>query len=416
MNKSIPKPQSFGVKTILSQGTNHTTTLIFQLVASIFIARNLGPIGLGELAIIQTIIILIKPILDTGTRGYLIRELINHPNRNEQFQWANASNKLSTKVTLYILVLVLITLLIGAIFHSYPISTESQNQSIFNPQLWAYCLGFVILSNIFEKKGYTQLLLLSNIREYLKRNLVINVGSALIKILAAITIESKDLLIASFFTAMGLEYLVKGAWNNTDLKIKDKADRKIKLLEKEKKLFREAIKLLPSELSLATEGQIPKIWLPNLGDTVLGNFSVAQKNGIILRTLTRISHDADIENPTLKVGIKYAILGAIISALAAPLIPIVYGSEFSDATYYAYLLIAPGALTLLGSKVSTQLIRTSKTGAAARINILGVLVSIILCWLLIPPHGVLGAAIAISIGWTLQISLGVFVLKKNKAQ
>lgn len=414
-------PNAFGVATILSQGTNHGAILIFQLVSSIFVARNLGPSALGELAIIQTIIILLKPILDAGTRGYLIRELILSPNKSTQLQWARAGESISTKVSLYVLLIIVFVLLILPCIPQAPYL-----QLPINELLWGYCLGFVIFANLFEKKGHSQILLLTNIKSYLKRNLIINVASSMLKLLGALTIESKPLLIGFFFTTIGLEYFAKGLWNKIDLKKDNKPNNKpnnkpkneTALLKPKKiKLFKEAIKYLPSELSLASEGQVPRIWLANLGDPIgstLGNFSVAQKNGIVMKTLNKISHDNDITNPSLKTGLKYATLGAVISALTAPLIPLLYGKDFSDATYYAYILIVPGFLTLIGSKISNKLIRQSMTGAASKINILGVLMSLALCWLLIPPYQVAGASIALSIGWLTQISLGLWLLNPNK--
>jgi O-antigen/teichoic acid export membrane protein len=423
-NKNCQGPQGFEPKTIITQAQNHGITLILQLVSSIFIARNLGPASLGELALIQTLILLVKPLLDTGTKGYLIREFVKDNQIASQLQWAKAATRVSTKTSIIILAIVgLLSTLLSTttLLLPYGGAQNALPKFLSNPQtplLWGYCLGFVVLSNIFEEKGYAQLLLLKDIKKYLYRNLVVSSSSSVLRVALALTISSHTLLIALFFTTMGLEHIVKGIWNKAAIK---KYNSNSPLMpkvcsKKEKILLKESINHLPSELSLGAEGQIPKLLLSNLGGEMLGNYTVAQKNTIISKTLNRMSHDNDLHNPSIKVGVKYALLAAILSILTPPLIPILYGEGFKDAVLYAYLLILPSILTIVGAKITTKLIKQSMTTAASKINIIGVTISALLCIALIPNYNVWGAVLGLSTGWIIQISLGVWLLKYNKAR
>jgi O-antigen/teichoic acid export membrane protein len=412
--------QGFEPKTIITQAQSHGLTLILQLVSSIFIARNLGPTNLGELALIQTLILLVKPLLDAGTKGYLIREFVKDTQITTQLQWARAATRVSTKTSMIVLVVVwLLSTLLSTANMLVPEGTQNDLPKILsNPQiplLWGYCLGFVVISNIFEEKGYAQLLLLKDIKRYLYQNLIVNSGSSILKVALALTIGSPTLLIALFFTTMGLEHIVKGVWNRQAIK-KYNNDTLIPgtCSKKEKILLKESINHLPSELSLGAEGQVPKLLLSNLGGDMLGNYTVAQKNTIISRTLNRMSHDNDLHNPSIKVGVKYALLATVLSMLTPPLIPILYGEEFKDAVLYAYLLILPGVLTIVGAKITTKLIKQSLTTAASKINIVGVTVSALLCIALMPSYNVWGAVLGLCTGWIIQISLGVWLLRYNK--
>jgi O-antigen/teichoic acid export membrane protein len=403
LKRNIPK--AFGLKTFAYHGYNHGLALIFQLVASIFVARNLGPYGLGELAIIQTILILLKPLLDVGTKSYLLRELVESPTIESQLEWGQIANKISTTFSLIILSISIFAIL----------TLEQLIPSIVKPDLWIYCISFVAICNIFEHKGYTQILLLKDTKAYLTKNLFINIVSATTKLLGALTIESPNLLIALFFTATGVEHLLRGLFNKIELQSQINTCKLIeKSNEKSKRLLKESLHHLPSEIALTSETQLPRMWLAGIDNSTLGNFSVAQKNGIIFRTINKISHDSDLINPSLKVGVKYATLGTFLSAIAAPIIPYVYGSSFANATYYAYLLIPYGFLTIVGSKVFYKLIRNSMTKSATRINILGFVISLVLCSSLMPTYQVVGATIALSTSWIIQICLGLWLLKKNK--
>lgn len=414
-----PAAKAFGLKIILNQGSNHAIILCLQLVASIFIARNLGPQGLGELAIIQAVLLLFKPLTELGTRNYLTREIVNSQNINTKINWVKAADSLSKKCTLLSLGLLSIVTLVAYILKTtYP---ENVVNNLFDPSLWMVCFLIVMLGSYCETKGQSQLMLLQNINRVLKRNLYINITCAFFKVLAAITILSKELLIIVYFLTVALEYLLKAIDNNYYLKKlpintlnPNSLGAGVTLRKKQALLFKESLKYLPNELTINAESQVPKIWLSSQGNEVLGNFSVAQKHGIVIKTLNKLSHDNDMENPKMMVALKYATLGAVLSAITVPLIPYVYGADFTSATYYAYLLIIPGFLSVIGSKLLAKLIAHNQTSIASRVNILGFITLLVFCSLLIPSYGVAGVAIALSMGWLTQICLGLALFREHK--
>jgi hypothetical protein len=405
-----------GLKTFLYQGTNHAITIAFQLLAIIFVARNLGPSGLGQLALIQTIYILLRPIAEIGTRGYLIREFLNNPQNSRS--WAISANKLNLKISLIVLTIFLVTL--GILD-----TTKAEWLNKWNAQLnlWAICLSAVLISAPLELKGYSQLLLKLDLKTLLRRDLLTSVGSSLLKLGGALYIENPSFLIIFVFLTMSLESIARGGWNyyffnkgktspNQLCQFK-KSDRSGQSGQ-QTQLLLEGLKYLPSELSLTSEGQIAKLWVNSLGGATLGNFSIAQKQNIIFKTFNRMCHDNDLEAPKIKLAVKYGLVACIASACIAPLIPYIYGQDFKDASLYAYLLIVPNFLALVGSKVSSKLIRASMTTSASRSNMMGLAITISLCFYLVPTLGVLGACLAMSLGWIGQIVLGIYLLKTHK--
>jgi O-antigen/teichoic acid export membrane protein len=95
------------------------------------------------------------------------------------------------------------------------------------------------------------------------------------------------------------------------------------------------------------------------------------------------------------------------------IIPYITGTEYSSAFTYM-LLLAPGILIFISSKIITKLYSASgEVHWTSKITIFGSIISVVCYLLLIPPYGPYGAAIASSIGY-ISISLaGIYLMHKH---
>lgn len=113
----------------------------------------------------------------------------------------------------------------------------------------------------------------------------------------------------------------------------------------------------------------------------------------------------------LRVSLWLPAAGALATAALAPvLIPIVFGEEFTRATWPLELLL-PGIVAAGVVRVcSAALIARGQTSAMWKLTALALVVNLALCMLLIPSFGASGAAVASSVAYTM---LGFMLLHRT---
>ena len=89
----------------------------------------------------------------------------------------------------------------------------------------------------------------------------------------------------------------------------------------------------------------------------------------------------------------------VLIAVALPLVPLVYGPDFSDAVVLGFILL-PGVLLLgIANILGTLIVALGRPGVLLRIALLVTPVTIALYVVLIPAMGAEGAALASSISY-----------------
>lgn len=140
----------------------------------------------------------------------------------------------------------------------------------------------------------------------------------------------------------------------------------------------------------------------SLGDTI-SHFSFSL--GTVVFPMSSSQSDENAAELTLKAA-RVALLLTIISALGlailAPfLITNLYGSEYKDALSALWILL-PGLVALAWVRVISQYINgRGKPGYTTVAFFASALITVVLDFALIPPYGILGAAIASTIAYIL---------------
>lgn len=107
--------------------------------------------------------------------------------------------------------------------------------------------------------------------------------------------------------------------------------------------------------------------------------------------------------------------GAVIWALAPPIVNLLYGPQFAPAAEGIRLLL-PGIVALSGGKIlANDLAGQGKPGYNTIIALLTLVVTVTLDLVLIPHYGLLGAAVTTSVAYTVQLTLVLYAHKHESA-
>lgn len=150
-------------------------------------------------------------------------------------------------------------------------------------------------------------------------------------------------------------------------------------------------------------------WIPtnSVGSVLYNKIAVATKTGDL---------DAAISTFAMMHRILFwlAFLGLIaFIPFSFILIPLIYGEEFINSVL-PFLLLLPGTLTMISTKLLTKLFTASgKISITNRVQIYSSIIGISLYALLIPLMGLKGAAIATSVGYTIGALFSSYYFKKQ---
>lgn len=161
----------------------------------------------------------------------------------------------------------------------------------------------------------------------------------------------------------------------------------------------------------------------------LGNYSIAVMLSELIWIIptalgqviyNRIAGDKDntasleLVKKTHRIVLSFLLLCTLIAALLGPcLIPFVYGNDFHGAIL-PFLVLLPGTLIMVSTKLLAKLFTASGHIAVTnKVQIISSIVSIILYLVLIPRMGILGAAIAATIGYIIGAVVFWYFYKKT---
>jgi|GEM_PF-1179639 len=118
-----------------------------------------------------------------------------------------------------------------------------------------------------------------------------------------------------------------------------------------------------------------------------------------------------------RILLSFLLLCTFAAAIVGPyIIPFVYGSEYSGAIL-PFLVLLPGTLIMVSTKLLAKLFTASGHIAVTnKVQIISSIVSIVLYIILIPQMGILGAAIAATIGYTIGAVAFWYYYKKTYSE
>jgi len=164
----------------------------------------------------------------------------------------------------------------------------------------------------------------------------------------------------------------------------------------------------------------------------LGNYSIAVMLSELIWILpmalgqviyNRVAGDSnqaanlELVKKTHRILLSFLLLCTLFAALVGPhIIPFVYGNDFSGAIL-PFLVLLPGTFIMVSTKLLSKLFTASGHIAVTnKVQIISSIVSIILYLTLIPRMGILGAAIAAAIGYTIGAVVFWYYYKKTFAE
>ncbi len=122
----------------------------------------------------------------------------------------------------------------------------------------------------------------------------------------------------------------------------------------------------------------------------------------------------ELVKKTHRIMLSFLLFCTFLAALVGPyVIPFVYGSDFSGAIL-PFLVLLPGTLIMVSTKLLSKLFTASGHIAVTnKVQIISSIVSIALYITLIPRMGILGAATAATIGYTIGAIVFWYFYKKT---
>ncbi len=414
------------------QSTFHIYKILVALVAGVFVARALGPENLGILALVYAVCFVLSPCISLGCGLNLLKEVrqIKEPNKQQYLLWALVANKLTYKLgwlTLSILLLILIGIQILGIEGNWSLAI--------------LCLVCYLLGVTLELKGTSTTLIVTNLKEKLKRDCVGATICSSIKVASTFLITPEQIILGSFLANLGESIFLRFsnlqlsrpiATNSTNPEIeKNDPDQKIEqqIKQKSRSLFKEGMHLLPTTLITEVSETIKKFTLAfshspltqsigenreDAGKKIVGEYSIAQRQAVLLTLTGQTLYERFAGATPLKIAAIYTLGAAIITALTLPLIPILYGPEFKDAMVTGAILLVPNSLTIIAQCLTAIMVSLSLTKKASKIRIASTMTTLIICPVLIPLLSIVGLALAVIIGETICILWTYLTIKRQK--
>jgi O-antigen/teichoic acid export membrane protein len=101
-----------------------------------------------------------------------------------------------------------------------------------------------------------------------------------------------------------------------------------------------------------------------------------------------------------------ACVGA--AAIAPVLVPLLFGAEFADAAPIAMVMLIPAAVDVVAASTTSLIYSTGKSLIMLISNMVGLVGTILLALLLIPPLGLMGAALSRAVAHVVAIGIQIW--------
>lgn len=389
-------------------------SIIVSLLATLYIARQLGPTSFGELSYAISFVALFSFIATFGIDSVLYRELIKYPEKRNEFMGS------AFMIRIVMSVIAIILTIISAL--------------LFSPQdVSFYLIALLSISFIFQSFYIISYEFQATVQaRYISiLSLVITIILNVLKI--AVIFLGKGviylaliLLLESILYAVGNAYLRHVFFGKLSLWKFDKNIAKKILIDSWPFIFTGAFTVIYT--------RIDQVMLKNIIDaTSVGIYDAAVRiselwyfiPAIIVSSLfpaiiNARGHSAQ-EYKKRAVTLFFLLLGIttmiamLMSTFAKPIISFVFGSEFQDSAMvlkiYIWALVPTSIIILL----NYILLAENKKMILFFSALLGMIVNIYLNYMFIPRYEANGAAVATLISSSVVVLfLAVFFLKKIK--
>jgi len=390
--------------------TEKILRILIAFIVTVLVVRYLGPEQFGLLSYAISFYGLFSAIAVLGLEGISIRELVKHPeSRDTILGSVFLLRLLGGLVTIIFIALILF------------ISSERTDISILILIISASAIfqSFSVIDYYFRaevKAKYSVYVMMASV-------LFTSTLKILLIILEASLIYFAIVFSAEFFTAAAGFLLVYKYNKLKIIKWKFRSEMAMNLLK-------DSWPLILSGLVIAIYTKIDQVMIKNMLDSKeLGYYAVAVRLSeawyFIPVTLTNAIYPAIVNAKNVsnkfyfnRMQKLYDILAWMAISIAIPvsifskeLITIIFGAEFQSAAPVLTIYIWAGVAVFLGVASSQYLITENFTRLSFFRTLMGMVFNIILNLVLIPKYGILGAAYATLISYSISTFSLIFIKK-----
>lgn len=372
--------------------------ITFGLLVGILVARYLGPENFGILNYVGAFVAIFTSIAGLGLDSIVVRELVNNPDKRDVYLGTAFWLKIAGA---------LLTLSILAAAVQFTTNTPTTN-------LYIYILAFTLFLQSFEIINlYFQAKVLSK-HSSICRIIQLILSSAFKIYLIYIEADILWFVLACVVDSLLLSALLIFAYSQQKIGM----FFGIFSLNTAKKMLRNSWTLIFSGIAIMIYMRIDQIMIKEmLGEKAVGLYSAAVKVSeawyfipvAITSSLFPAILNAKKTNEALyhsRLKQLYSLMICISAVIALPvtflsskIITLLYGSQYAGAASSLMIHIWAGLFTALGVAGNQWMISENLQSLIAKNTLLGALINVILNLILIPKHGIFGAAVATVISY-----------------
>ncbi|SEB01315.1 flippase [Pedobacter hartonius] len=370
---------------------------LLSMVVSFVIAKYLQPASFGDLSFADAFTAILAAIGTLGLDSFIIREIINEPNKRDEILGTSLLMRLGTN-----LLLVPITVGIFVLFyHDAKKPVDALTWMILILSLVSFFKSFNVIDSYFQSQVQSKFVV------YIQNICIII--SAVVKILLVVfklplIYFAGSLTFDSFILAIGLIFMYqRQGFRLANLTFN--TSRAYQLLKKSSPLILSAI-------MISIYMKIDQVMLKNVGSVEVGIYSAAARLSeawyfIPVAIVTSVfpaiiqARKTDLERYKKRIRNLYDLLvfislpGALaVSFCGTFIIQLLYGNMYEGAGPMLSVHIWSGIFVFLGSASSQYLLAEGFTMISFQRTAMGAIVNILLNLYLIPKYGGMGASFA----------------------
>ncbi|MGB8815771.1 MAG: flippase [Minisyncoccia bacterium] len=394
--------------------TTKITSMAISFIATAYIARHLGPMNYGELSYAMSFVGLFGFIAVLGIDQILYRDLIKYPEKRNEYM----GTALTVRIIASIIAVMVCTL--GAFIFS---PRDVSLFLIFIISLTFIFSSFQLLSYEFQaeiKSKYPSIISLVIVLILNILKIIVIFNSKGVIYLAGIVLLEPILYSIGFLYFRIKKFGTIKYW---------RFDKNIAI-----SILKDSSPLIFSSVFLAIYARIDQVMIKNMMDAgSVGLYSSAVTvsevwyfiPNIIVSALfpaiinAKLTSDGLYKNRLKKLTsllFVFSLIASIFTSIFAPIIiKILYGSAFIGGITVLQIYVWSLAGTSLSNLIMNYLVAQNYRRISLLINILPMIINVILNIIWIPKYGIIGAALATLISY----SIGPFVLllfKKTRSE
>ncbi len=367
------------------------TRLVLGLLVGAWMARYLGPAAFGILSFAQALVLILGAVAGLGLREVSIRELVRGSEQQATVLGSTAALQLAGGTLAYGLLAVLVPLLRPEDALARSVILVAGIALLFQAsEVSSYLFDATVRARYAVMARVLTMLLLAAVRVVL-----ILVEAPLVAFAWAAAAEAAVLALS-----LGVAMQRRGLPLSH---LRASSERMVQHL-------RDGWPLLVTAVAVVLSLRLDQLMLEALaGDAAVGQYSAAVRiaepclflGGALLRSaLPRL---LSLEGPAFEARyveiMRYPFYGLLalavfVAATSGPLVTLLFGAAYAPAGGALMLLVFTIPLSFLNVAASRYLLKHHEQGEILRRQLLGLVINVGLNLLLIPRHGILGAAAA----------------------